>query len=160
DGWLWRFTLAIQNLLVLSVLFAVAWALGRRLILRPRRLTLSRDGLTILVLIGAVVLTELLAEAFRIARYGDPDAAWAFAANALGGVFPEVFSSDSLARLSGVFFWMNILVVSFFLAYLPRSKHLHIATAFFNTAFRKLRPRGELPPMDLEADAARFGVKT
>jgi Fe-S oxidoreductase len=160
DGWLWRLTLAVQNLLVLSVLLAVAVALGRRLILRPRRLTLSRDGLTILLLIGAVVLTELLAEAFRIARYGDPDAAWALAANALASVFTAVFSSDVLAAGYAVFFWGNILVVSFFLAYLPRSKHLHIATAFFNTAFRKLRPRGELPPMDLEADTARFGVKT
>ena len=52
------------------------------------------------------------------------------------------------------------LLVSFFLAYLPRSKHLHIATAFFNTTFRKLKPRGELPAMDLEAETARFGVKT
>ncbi|MCY7419713.1 MAG: (Fe-S)-binding protein, partial [Chloroflexi bacterium] len=39
-------------------------------------------------------------------------------------------------------------------------KHLHIATAFFNATFRKLAPRGELPAMDLEADTARFGVKT
>src|SRR3954452_8711723 len=128
DGWLWRLTLAVQNLLVVSVLAAVALAMGRRLILRPRRLTLSRDGLTILLLIGAVVLTELLAEAFRIARYGDPDAAWAFAANALAGVFSGVFSQDVQAVGYTVFFWANILVVSFFLAYLPRSKHLHIAT--------------------------------
>jgi Fe-S oxidoreductase len=160
DGWLWRLLLAVQNLLVLSVLVAVVWALGRRLILRPRRLTLSRDGLTILLLIGAVVLTELLAESFRIARYGDPDAAWAFAANALGSAFARVLSVDQLAAGYAIFFWANILAVSFFLAYLPRSKHLHIATAFFNTAFRKLRPRGELPPMDLEAETARFGVKT
>ena len=93
DGWLWRLLLPVQNLLALSVLGAVAWALGRRLILRPRRLTLSRDGLTILLLIGAVVATELLAEAFRLGRYGDPDAAWAFAANSLGGVLAAVLPS-------------------------------------------------------------------
>ena len=57
-------------------------------------------------------------------------------------------------------FWPNILLVCAFLAYLPRSKHLHIATAFFNATFRKLAPRGELPAMDLEAETARFGVKT
>jgi ferredoxin len=61
----------------------------------------------------------------------------------------------------GVFFWANVLLVSGFLVYLPRSKHLHIVTAFFNAALRKLRPRGELPAMDLESeDVARFGVKT
>ena len=59
-----------------------------------------------------------------------------------------------------VCFWLNILLVCTFLAYLPRSKHLHIVTAFFNAAFRKLAPRGELPAMDLEAETARFGVKT
>ena len=160
DGWLWRLLLPLQSLLALSVLGAVAWAAGRRLILQPRRLTLSRDGLTILLLIGGVVATELLAEAFRLGRYGDPDAAWSFAANWFGSVLAGVLSPRSMEIGYAVFFWANVLFVSFFLAYLPRSKHLHIATAFFNAAFRKLKPRGELPAMDLEADTARFGVKT
>jgi len=160
DGWFWRLLLALQNVMVLSVLFGVSWALVRRTIVRPRRLTLSRDGLTILLLIGGVVTTELLAESFRIARYGDPDAAWAFAANAVGNALASVLDANALAAGYVVFFWANIALVSFFLAYLPRSKHLHIATAFFNTTFRKLKPRGELPAMDLEAETARFGVKT
>jgi Fe-S oxidoreductase len=160
DGWLWRLLLATQNLLAVSVLAAVAWALARRLIVRPRRLTLSRDGLTVLLLIAGVVASELLAEAFRIARYGDPDAAWAFAANALATPLDAVLGDEALALGYAAAFWANILLVSFFLAYLPRSKHLHIATAFFNTALRKLRPRGELPAMDLEAEGARFGVRT
>jgi heterodisulfide reductase subunit C len=159
DGWAWRALLAVQNLLVVGVLVGVAWALGRRLVTRPRRLTLSRDGLTILLLIGGVVLTELLAEAFRIARYGDPDAAWAWAADLLARPL-SASPPELLAWGYGLAFWANIALVSFFLAYLPRSKHLHIATAFFNAAFRKLRPRGELPAMDLEAETARFGVKT
>ncbi len=160
DGWLWRLLLPLQNLLVISVLGAVAWALFRRVVVRPRRLTLSRDGLTILLLIGAVVATELLAEAFRLGRYGDPDAAWAFVANPLGGLLAAVLPPGLMEMGYVVFFWANILAVSFFLVYLPRSKHLHIVTAFFNTAFRKLKPRGELPAMDLEAETARFGVKT
>ena len=60
----------------------------------------------------------------------------------------------------GAFFWANVLLVSGFLVYLPRSKHLHIVTAFFNAGLRKLKPRGELPAMDLEAADARFGIKT
>jgi Fe-S oxidoreductase len=160
DGWLWRLLLPLQNLLVVSVLGAVAWALFRRVVVRPRRLTLSRDGLTILLLIGAVVATELLAEAFRLGRYGDPDAAWAFVANPLGSALAAVLPPGPMEIGYAVFFWANILAVSFFLLYLPRSKHLHIVTAFFNAAFRKLKPRGELPAMDLEAETTRFGVKT
>ena len=160
DGWLWRLLLPVQNLLVVGVLGACAWALGRRMILRPRRLTLSRDALAILVLIGGVVLTELLAEAFRLGQYGDPDAAWSVVANPLGQFLARIFPPDVMQAEYAVFFAANVLLVSYFLVYLPRSKHLHIATAFFNIAFRKLRPRGELPPMDLEAETARFGVRT
>lgn len=159
DGWLWRFLMALQHLMIVAVLAGIAVALVRRTVIRPRRLTLSRDGLRILLLIAAIVLTELLAEAFRIARYGDPDAAWSWAANGIAGLVGGMTPNDLLVAY-GLFFWLNILAISFFLAYLPRSKHLHIATAFFNTAFRKLAPRGRLPMMDLEAETARFGVKT
>ena len=106
------------------------------------------------------MLSELLAEAFRIARFGDPDAAWAFAPDALAGPLGVALGPDALAVGYALCFWLNILLVCAFLAYLPRSKHLHIATAFFNATFRKLAPRGELPAMDLEVETARFGVKT
>jgi len=161
EGLLWQLLVLGQNLFVIFVLAAVGWALFRRLIWRsPRRLTLSRDGVVILLLIGGVVMTEWLAEAFRIARYGDPYGGWAVAstplASALGGLLPGGLQEAGF----GAFFWANVLLVSGFLVYLPRSKHLHIVTAFPNAALRKLRPRGELPPMDLESDSTRFGVKT
>jgi Fe-S oxidoreductase len=162
DGWLWRLLLLVQNALIVGVLAAVGFSIARRLVARPRRMTLSRDGIVILLLIGAVVATELLAEAFRIAGHTDPDATWAFAANVLAAPLATLAGGDAAVLDAGyaVFFWANVLVISSFLVYLPRSKHLHIATAFFNTAFRKLAARGELPPMDLEAEDARFGVKT
>jgi len=161
DGWLWRLLLLGQNVFVLSVLAAVAYALFRRVVWRsPRRLTLSRDGVVILLLIGGVVLTEWFAEAFRIAYLGDPDAGWAIAADPLSRLLGLVYSTSGLATGYAVFFWANVGLVSAFLVYLPRSKHLHIVTAFFNAALRKMKPRGELPPMDLEAEAARFGIKT
>jgi Fe-S oxidoreductase len=161
-GWLWRLLLLVQNLLIVGVIAAVTFSIARRLLARPRRMTLSRDGILILLMIGAVVTTELFAEAFRIAGHDDPDAVWAFAANALAIPLAALAGENTAALDTGyaVFFWANVVVISSFLVYLPRSKHLHIATAFFNTAFRKLAPRGELPPMDLEVEDTRFGVKT
>src|SRR4249919_408703 len=47
------------------------WAFERRLISKPRRLTFNRDALIILSMIGGVVLTELLAQVFEVARYGE-----------------------------------------------------------------------------------------
>jgi Fe-S oxidoreductase len=161
DGWLWRLLILGQNIFILVVLGAVGYALFRRLVWRyPRRTTLSRDGIVILLLIGAVVLTEWFAEAFRLAAYGDPDASWAIAANPLGILLGNVLPASWLPIGYAFFFWANVATVSFFLVYLPGSKHLHIVTAFFNAALRKMRPRGELPKMDLEAEDTRFGIKT
>jgi Fe-S oxidoreductase len=163
DGWLWRGLLLLQNLVAVAILAAIVVAIFRRTVVRPRRVTLSRDGLLILVLIGGVVVTEVLADAFRIARHGDPDAAWAFAANALAVPLGNAFAGTSTQGLDWAYafaFWANVFLISFFLAYLPRSKHLHIVTAIFNVAFRKIAPRGQLPAMDLEAEEGTFGVKT
>ena len=161
DGWLWRLYLLGANLFVLGVLVMVGYALFRRLVWRyPRRTTLSRDALVILFLIGGVVLSEWLTEGFRIAAFGDPDAGWAVMANPLSTVLGRVFPQQLLEGGYGIFFWANVALVSYFLVYLPGSKHLHIVTAFFNAALRKMRPRGELPAMDLEASDARFGIKT
>jgi Fe-S oxidoreductase len=161
DGWLWRLLVLGQNMFMIGVLGGVAYALFRRLVWRyPRRTTLSRDGVVILLLIGGVVVTEWLAEAFRLARFGDPDAGWALAAAPLATVLGGILPAGALEVGYGLFFWANVVLVSGFLVYLPRSKHLHIVTAFFNAALRKLKPRGELPAMDLEAPDARFGIKT
>ncbi|MFV2064465.1 MAG: hypothetical protein ACC726_13295, partial [Chloroflexota bacterium] len=162
-GWAWRLLLVVQNVIMVSVLLAIAVAIFRRVIVRPRRMTLSRDGLLILVLIGGVVLTELLAETFRLGTVSDPDAAWSFAANTLAMALAGLSQSGGVDPLTigyATAFWANVLLISFFLAYLPRSKHLHIVTAVFNTGFAKLKPRGQLPAMDLEAEEGTFGVKT
>ncbi|HUR16853.1 MAG TPA: (Fe-S)-binding protein [Candidatus Limnocylindrales bacterium] len=163
DGWLWRLLLLGQNAFVLTVLAAVGYALFRRLVWRhPRRVTLSRDAIVILLLIGGVVVTEWFAEAFRISAYDDPDKGWAIAAYPLSLVLDALVPDNFMQAGYGLFFWANVAIVSLFLVYLPRSKHLHIVTAFFNAAMRKLRPRGELPKMDLETTDpnARFGIKT
>ena len=131
DGWLWRLLILGQNIFILVVLAAIAYALFRRLVWRyPRRVTLSRDGVVILLLIGAVVVSEWFAEAFRIAAYGDPDAAWAIAAYPLSIALVGILPASWLPVGYGIFFWANVALVSFFLVYLPRSKHLHIVTAF------------------------------
>jgi Fe-S oxidoreductase len=156
-GVLWTVVSALGNVVAVAVLVAIGYALWRRLVTKPARLSLSADALVILGLIGGVVLAELLAQAFEAAAFGDVDGA--FVANALAvplrSVGPDVASAAYAA-----FWWAHIAFVAAFLCYLPFSKHLHIATSFFNVFFRKLAPRGELPAMDLEREDATFGVKT
>jgi Fe-S oxidoreductase len=58
--------------------------------------------------------------------------------------------------------WAHLLVIAVFLAYLPYSKHLHIATAAVNVWMARTRRRGRLEPLrfDLPDDELRFGVAT
>ncbi|HEY3163048.1 MAG TPA: (Fe-S)-binding protein [Candidatus Limnocylindrales bacterium] len=157
-GALWTAISAMQNVVALIVLASILWAFERRLISRPRRLTYNRDALLILSMIGGVVATELFAQVFQVARYGEQSGA--FVANALAGPLRSSVAPGSLEAAFVVLWWAHIVLVAAFLVYLPFSKHLHIATAFPNIWYRKLAPRGELPQMDLEREDATFGLKS
>jgi Fe-S oxidoreductase len=157
-GLLWAAISAMQNVVAVIVLLSIGWAFFRRLVSKPRRLTYNRDALIILSMIGGVVATELLAETFEFAAHGDQSGA--FVSAALAAPLRSTFSEATNEGLFAVFWWAHIALVAAFLIYLPFSKHLHIATSFPNIWFRKLRPRGELPKMDLEDENATFGVKS
>jgi Fe-S oxidoreductase len=108
-------------------------------------------------MIGGVVAAELLAQVFEVARYGEITGA--FISNAVA-VPLRGLDRSALEAAFALLWWAHMALVAAFLAYLPFSKHLHIATSFPNILFRKLQPRGELPPMDLEDETATFGLKT
>ena len=158
DGALWAAISVMQNVVAVIVLVCIVWAFTRRLITRPKRLTYNRDALLILGMIGGVVATELLAEAFEFAAHGDQPGA--FVAAGLAIPLRAFASGPALEAGFAAFWWAHMVLVASFLVYLPFSKHLHIATAFPNIWLRKLRPRGELPSVDLEDEQATFGVRT
>ena len=64
--------------------------------------------------------------------------------------------------LERVFVWAHVAIILSFLAYLPHSKHLHIATAAFNVYFTRTRARGRLEPLrfDVPEEEMRFGAGT
>ena len=125
--------------------------------MRPARLTLNRHAIDILLLIGAVVGTEMLAQVFEVAAYGPIEGA---SSRTRSGRRSPAWTRRVLEALFAVTWWAHIALVALFLCYLPFGKHLHIATAIPNIALRKLAPRGQLPAMDLEAEDATFGVRT
>ncbi len=153
-----------QDAFALVVLAAVAFAFFRRLVLHPRRLDGDRthhgDAYFILGMIGALMVTLLAMNAFL--AVGDPTAlgrekvvSWALA-GLLGGVPP----ATALA-VSHVNWWAHVLLVLFFLNYLPYSKHLHVVTSLFNVFFSNTSgpgQKGVMRPMDLEAEVEQFGA--
>ncbi|MEM7573510.1 MAG: (Fe-S)-binding protein [Bacteroidota bacterium] len=57
------------------------------------------------------------------------------------------FSESTLVVLERVGWWGHIIMVLWFLNYLPKSKHLHIILAFPNTFYARLNPRGQMVNM-------------
>jgi len=153
-GFAWSVVTFFANLFIGLVLASVIYYVVRRTLVRPTRLALTRDAFIILGLIFAIVLTELLGDAFAyVVDAKDPSRAWAFLAgplsSALGGIGPQAAQVGY-----GAMGWAHILLVLGFGAYLPYSKHLHIISSEPNVYFKKLEPRGALRKMDLEAEPA------
>jgi Fe-S oxidoreductase len=155
QGW---FALMVDVFAVL-VLLAVIGAATIRKVQRPKRFEGShlREADLILLLIAGIVTTLLLWHASRIALgLNEWPANWSPVSDALSGLFGE---TEALER---VFVWAHVLIILSFLAYLPHSKHLHIATAAVNVFFASTRPRGHLEPLrfDVPEDEMRFGAGT
>src|SRR6185295_10380143 len=153
----WALALAVQNLVAIGVYVALIYMFKRRLIDRPSRLTLSTVGVLILVMITLVVTTEFLAQGFEAAAYGDIPGAWA--ANAMAVAFRPL-GQQATEALFVTLWWAHVFVLAAFLLFIPTNKHFHVYTSFVNVWFRKLRPRGELPKLDIEDENATFGLRT
>src|SRR4051812_15444581 len=154
-----------QNAFAVLVLSAIAFAFFRRLVLHPKRLEGDKlehtDALIILSMIGGLMVTLLLANAFEIAAHpgtiGPEKLASNIIAMALQGVSPETAATGQQ-----IFWWAHALLILTFLNYLPYSKHLHVATSLINVYLSNTSGpghKGVMRPMDLEADVPHFGAQ-
>ena len=164
-GWLERqgWYALLVDVFALLVLIGVAAAFWIRKVQRPKRFEGSHLGEAdlILALIAGIVTTLLLWHATQIAFGLNPwPADWSPVSDALSGLFGDGTTTEVLER---VFVWAHVLIILGFLAYLPHSKHLHIATAAINVFFGRTRAGGRLEPLDFESEdeaALRFGAGT
>jgi Fe-S oxidoreductase len=158
QGW---FALLVDVFATL-VLAGVLAALWIRKVQRPARFEGSHLGEAdvILAMIATIVTTLLLWHASRIALHlNEWPAGWSPVSNLLSGLFGDGSASKVLER---VFVWAHVLTILAFLAYLPHSKHLHIATAAINVFFGRTGPGGRLEPLRFDGpeDEIRFGAGT
>jgi Fe-S oxidoreductase/nitrate reductase gamma subunit len=163
--WAYRVYSVSQDVFGVLVLLAVAFALYRRLVLRPRRLQgdglEQADAIVILTAIAALMVTMFLTNAFLLVN--EPTSVVReklmshALANALAGMSP---TSASLAH--DVSWWTHAILIFAFLNYLPYSKHLHIVSSVPNVYFSNAQgvgAKGAIPRLDLEAEGAeQFGA--
>jgi len=159
QGW---YALLVDIFCVL-VLVGVIGALWIRKVQKPKRFEGSHLGEAdlILALIATIVISLLLWHATRIALHlNEWPASWSPVSNALSHLFADNQTTRVLER---VFVWIHVLTILGFLAYLPRSKHLHIFVAAVNVWFGRTRAKGRLEPLkfddpDIPEDEIRFGA--
>jgi Fe-S oxidoreductase len=155
----------LVDVFAVLVLVGVVSALWIRKVQRPRRFEGSHLGEAdlILALIATIATTLLLWHATRIALGLNE---WPASSAPVSNLLSGMFAHDSLTRvLERVFVWAHVITILAFLAYLPRSKHLHIASAAFNVWFGRTGPGGRLEPLrfddpDVAEEDIRFGAGT
>jgi Fe-S oxidoreductase len=155
----------LVDLFAVLVLVGVLAALWIRKVQRPPRFKGSHLGEAdlILAMIATIATTLLLWHASRIALGLNE---WPRSAAPVSNALSHLFGRDQATRvLERGFVWVHVLTILTFLAYLPRSKHLHIATAAFNVWFGRTGPGGRLEPLrfddpDVAEDDIRFGAGT
>jgi len=162
QGW-YAFLVDLFCVLVLGGVLAALWI---RKVQRPRRFEGSHLGEAdlILALIATIVTTLLLWHASRIALGLNE---WPANASPVSHLLSHLFGHNEATRvLERVFVWAHVLTILTFLAYLPYSKHLHIATAAINVWFGRTAAKGRLEPLRFEPaegqseDDLRFGAGT
>jgi len=147
---------SFKDLVELAVLFAVGYALWRRLVQKPARLERNREALVILSLIAAIMVTDFLFDGFRFALRGqaDPGIAHERSFAVAGDTIARIFSGLSPEQLGAGYqasYWAQMLTVLTFLVILPIGEHFHIVTALPALFFRRGGPANRVPTLDLEA---------
>ena len=155
----------LVDLFAVLVLIGVVSALWIRKVQRPHRFEGSHLGEAdlILALIATIATTLLLWHATRIALGLNE---WPASSAPVSHALSHLFGRDGVTRvLERVFVWAHVLTILGFLAYLPRSKHLHIASAAFNVWYGRTGAGGRLEPLrfddpDIPEEDIRFGSGT
>jgi Fe-S oxidoreductase len=142
----------------LKDIFAVLVILGTlafiyfRVIKKLGRMTLSTEGLVILLIILTMMLADIFYDGATIVQHADDRSAVAFhLAEPAGSLAATMISSASDATITiikHVGFWTHACLVLIFLNLLPYSKHFHVITGIPNVFAQRLHPPGRLPPIE------------
>jgi Fe-S oxidoreductase/nitrate reductase gamma subunit len=153
------FSLLVDVMAVL-VLAGVLFFAVRRFIIRPKAYrTTPLDSAVIYFLLTAVTLSYMYFEIFAVARH--PESARlsflgrSLAASLLGSGGLPAATLEAHFRAA---WWLHILLVYGFIAYVPHSKYFHMFTGPLNVFFRAAGSSRRIPPLDIEKSEV-FGVE-
>lgn len=147
----------IKDGVIFMVTLAVLYALYRRLVIRPNRLTLSIEGLVILNLILVIAVSDVLFDSAFIALNPGIEKS-----GPLADFFVPLISllgKNLTGHLHSLAYWTHVSAILFFLTLLPRSKHFHIVTSIPNVFLSNMNPGNGLHRIDFEdVEQENFGI--
>lgn len=147
----------VKDGVVFLVTLAILYALYRRLVIKPDRLTLSTEGLIILNLILIIVASDVLFDAAFLALNPDIEKSGPLAA--LFAPLVSLLGKNLAGHLHSLAYWAHVSAILYFLTLLPRSKHFHIVTAIPNVFLSNLNPGSGLHRIDFEDEEKEtFGI--
>ncbi len=161
---LYTIYLYLADILGFFVLAGFAYALYRRLVIRPDYLTMGKDANLIILFTSVIILSFHFINAFQLAM---PVKAGAFSytgAFPISNIFASVFGIGSLSHNSliigyEIFYYIHVGTILGFLIYIPGSKHLHLLAAAPNVFFKRLEIEKPVAKTDIEDEAAEtFGL--
>jgi len=139
-----------QEIVAVTILVAVVWAFHRRYIEKLVRLKRGWKSGLVLIFIGGLMLSTLLANGMNMIWQGH-EATWT---EPIASTIATVFSFMPETGAAVIFFvawWIHLLILLTFLVYVPQSKHAHLIAGPANVYFHRLDNAGRLKPIDFEA---------
>ena len=131
----------LKDLFIVLVSLAAGYALYRRVVTKPDRLTLSVEGIVILSLILLIMVSDALFDAGWQARNSQVALSGIWIGRSIAPLL-QVFGADLVVHIHNLAYWTHVVCVLYFLTLLPNSKHLHIVTSIPNVFFSRLPERG------------------
>lgn len=153
-GAFYNFTL---NVFLALVVAACLYALYRRFVTKPKRLTLGLEGILILLTIIVLCVSDISFDGARFAM-GKGHVSGAFWGPWFGKTLTQL-EPNTLKGIEFASYFSHIFSILGFLNFLPYGKHFHILTAIPNVFFINLKPYGQLTKLNLNDETAQtFGV--
>lgn len=144
--------------------FAIAYFFFFRVVVKPKRLTVSGEALLILGFIMGLMITEFIFGASHFRAQGITWSPYEPVTSAMGWALKGL-DSHTLHGLGVLCFWTHLAIVVVFLNFLPYGKHFHVIVGLPNVFLKKLAPvdrptissSAKLPSPNLEKE--EFGAK-
>lgn len=136
--------LLVKDLFVILIIVGCIGFLLRRTFFKPKWLKNTPIAFVINLLILVIAISEASFHGVQIALGEGARLAGAAPLSSIIAGWLGNMDIDSIGKAGTIFFWTHFLAVFALFFIIPRSKHLHLVFAPFNTYWHKLEPKGSV----------------